>query len=77
MAILVKKRPAPPGTRPARRSRPPLRRQHESFGRTLISDKELGGPRARIVYWIVLTLSTILFTLAVVFPLYWMFASAV
>ena len=45
-------------------------------GRTLVSDKELGQPRARLVYWIVLTLTTVLFTLAFVFPLYWMFASA-
>jgi len=37
-------------------------------GRTLVSDKELGQPRARLVYWIVLTLTTVLFTLAFVFP---------
>ena len=48
----------------------------DTTGRTLVSDKELGQPRARLAYWLVLTLTTILFTLAFVFPLYWMFASA-
>jgi multiple sugar transport system permease protein len=48
----------------------------DTTGRTLVSDKEMGQPRARFLYWIVLTLTTILFTLAFVFPLYWMFASA-
>jgi multiple sugar transport system permease protein len=45
--------------------------------RTLISDKDLNRPRGRLLYWIVLTLTTVLFTIAFVFPLYWMFASAV
>lgn len=44
--------------------------------RTLISDKQLARPRARVVYWIVLTLTMVGFTIAFVFPLYWMFASA-
>ena len=48
----------------------------DTTGRTLVSDKEMGQPRARFLYWIVLTLTTILFILAFVFPLYWMFASA-
>jgi multiple sugar transport system permease protein len=43
--------------------------------RTLISDKELA--RARWLYRLVLALTAIAFTLAFVFPLYWMFASAV
>ncbi|WP_203897399.1 carbohydrate ABC transporter permease [Virgisporangium aliadipatigenens] len=45
--------------------------------RTLISDKDLNRPRGKAIYWTVLTLVTVLFTLAFVFPLYWMFASAV
>jgi multiple sugar transport system permease protein len=44
--------------------------------RTLVSDKDLNQPRGRLIYWVVLTLTTVLFTLAFVFPLYWMFASA-
>jgi multiple sugar transport system permease protein len=77
MAILEKQRPphvrpAPPGRRP----RPPGR-PRENPGRTLVSDKALSQPRARLAYWIVLTLTTVVFTLAFVFPLYWMFASAV
>jgi multiple sugar transport system permease protein len=44
--------------------------------RTLISDKDLNRPRGKVLYWSVLTGVTVLFTLAFVFPLYWMFASA-
>jgi len=45
--------------------------------RTLISEKELNRTRSRVIYWTVLSLTMIGFTLAFVFPLYWMFASAV
>jgi multiple sugar transport system permease protein len=45
--------------------------------RTLVSEKELNRTRSRVIYWIVLSLTMIGFTLAFVFPLYWMFASAV
>jgi multiple sugar transport system permease protein len=45
--------------------------------RTLISEKELNRTRSRVVYWIVLSVTMVGFTLAFVFPLYWMFASAV
>ena len=44
--------------------------------RTLISEQDLNRGRVRVVYWTVLVAVTVLFTLAFVFPLYWMFASA-
>lgn len=56
---------------------PKRRRPLGSGPRTLISEKELNRTRSRVVYWTVLTLTMTGFTLAFVFPLYWMFASAV
>jgi multiple sugar transport system permease protein len=53
------------------------RRPLGSGPRTLISEKELNRTRSRVLYWIVLTLTMVGFTIAFVFPLYWMFASAV
>jgi multiple sugar transport system permease protein len=62
---------------PAKQTEPGRRRPLGSGPRTLVSEKELNRTRARVVYWIVLTLTMIGFTVAFVFPLYWMFASAV
>jgi multiple sugar transport system permease protein len=44
--------------------------------RTLISATELKRPRTRVVYYVVLSVTTLLFVLAFVFPLYWMFTGA-
>jgi len=66
---------APVGPKARRAVRRPLRRG--GSGRTLISDKELNSRYGRAIYWTVLGTVTVLFTLAFVFPLYWMFASAV
>jgi multiple sugar transport system permease protein len=44
--------------------------------RTLISATELKRPRTRVVYYVVLSVTTTLFVLAFVFPLYWMFSGA-
>jgi multiple sugar transport system permease protein len=49
----------------------------EPTTRTLISDLELGRPRTRIAYVVVLTLVTVVFAAIFLFPLYWMMASAV
>jgi multiple sugar transport system permease protein len=57
-----------------RRPRKPL---GKGGTRTLVSETELNRTRSRVIYWIVLTLTMVGFTLAFVFPLYWMFASAV
>ncbi|GAA1032525.1 carbohydrate ABC transporter permease [Virgisporangium ochraceum] len=60
------------------RAAAPRRRKPLGSGpRTLISEKELNRTRSRVIYWIVLTLTMVGFTIAFVFPLYWMFASAV
>ncbi|AYG79889.1 L-arabinose transport system permease protein AraQ [Streptomyces hundungensis] len=40
--------------------------------RTLISPATLGRPRGKVVYWTVLTLVMLLFTLVFIGPLYWM-----
>lgn len=45
-------------------------------GRTLISDLELGRGRARIIYFTVLTVLTVLFAGVFIFPLYWMVTGA-
>jgi multiple sugar transport system permease protein len=44
--------------------------------RTLVSDVDLHRGRARVVYWLVLTAVTVLFTLAFIFPMYWMVSGA-
>ena len=59
-----------------RTAEPRRRRPLGSGPRTLISAKELNRTRSRVIYWIVLSVTMIGFTLAFVFPLYWMFASA-
>jgi len=45
--------------------------------RTLVSAAELKRPGARVVYYLVLSVTTLLFLLAFIFPLYWMFSGAV
>jgi multiple sugar transport system permease protein len=45
--------------------------------RTLISDNELQRGNGKVIYWTVLTVTLLLFTVAFIFPFYWMFASAV
>src|SRR3954468_15964500 len=44
--------------------------------RSLISDQELARPRYRAAYFTVLTVTTVLFAAAFLFPLYWMASSA-
>jgi multiple sugar transport system permease protein len=39
--------------------------------RTIVSPSQLRSPRGRAVYWAVLVLMLVLFTLAFLFPLYW------
>jgi multiple sugar transport system permease protein len=63
--------PAPPAVRRARRSR--LARPAQ---RTLVSPHALRTRRGRAVYWAVLTLTVLIFTLVFVFPLYWMVTGA-
>jgi multiple sugar transport system permease protein len=85
MAITTETPPPPAAVPAARRAsraalRPLRSRADEgggTRGRTLISDKDLNTRRGRAFYWLVLAATAILFTLAFVFPLYWMFASAV
>jgi len=45
-------------------------------GRTLFSDAELSRGRSRVVYWVVLAFVLLLFLAVFIFPLYWMFSSA-
>ncbi len=44
--------------------------------RTLMSPLALRSPRGRVIYWTILTLTLIGFTVAFVFPLYWMVTGA-
>jgi multiple sugar transport system permease protein len=69
--------PRPARTTPSKPPQPRRRRPLGSGPRTLISEKELNRTRSRVIYWIALTLTMTGFTIAFVFPLYWMFASAV
>jgi multiple sugar transport system permease protein len=43
--------------------------------RTLISRTQLNRPLARRIYWVLLVLSILVFTLAFLFPLIWLFSS--
>jgi multiple sugar transport system permease protein len=63
--------PAPPPPR-----RVPKPRRREPAQRTLVSPHSLRSRRGRIVYWTVLTLTVVIFTLVFVFPLYWMVTGA-
>jgi multiple sugar transport system permease protein len=67
----VRSAPAPSA---ARRVRKP--RRMEPAQRTLVSPHSLRSRRGRIVYWTVLTLTLVIFTLVFVFPLYWMVTGA-
>ena len=42
--------------------------------RTLISPAQLNRPTGRVAYWAVFCLTTVVFALVFLFPLYWMFA---
>lgn len=64
--------PAPPAVR--RRARRP--RIPEPAQRTLVSPHSLRTRRGRLLYWTVLTLTVVVFTLVFVFPLYWMVTGA-
>ena len=59
----------------------PARRRRPAGGsvatRTLFSETEIGRGRGRLVYWVVFTLVLLLFLAVFIFPLYWMFSSAV
>ena len=43
--------------------------------RTLISRTQLNRPLARRIYWVLLVLTIVVFTLVFLFPLYWVFSS--
>ncbi|GLY78072.1 carbohydrate ABC transporter permease [Actinoallomurus iriomotensis] len=61
--------------RPAvRRARSP--RRADTGPRTLVSPHSLRTRRGRVIYWTVLTLTVVVFTLVFVFPLYWMVTGA-
>jgi multiple sugar transport system permease protein len=64
---------------PATRSRAARKARSAEVGtatRTLISEADLRRGRNRFIYWTVLTVVTVLFVFAFIFPLYWMLASA-
>jgi multiple sugar transport system permease protein len=60
---------------------PPPRRRRSNRGtgetRTLFSETEIARGKGRVIYWVVLTLVFLLFLTVFIFPLYWMFSSAV
>jgi multiple sugar transport system permease protein len=66
---------APAATAPATRGRGG-RLDAPGAVRTLISPSELKRPGPRVVYYVVLSVTTLLFVLAFLFPLYWMFTGA-
>jgi multiple sugar transport system permease protein len=67
----VRTAPAPAPTRRVRRAR-----RREPAQRTLVSPHSLRSRHGRIIYWTVLTLTVLVFTLVFVFPLYWMVTGA-
>lgn len=59
------------------RSRARARNAAQGGGtRSLISDSELTRPRARVYYFAALTVTTVLFAAAFLFPIYWMVTAA-
>ncbi|SNT44912.1 multiple sugar transport system permease protein [Asanoa hainanensis] len=77
MTITTPIRPLPASPPPAPA---PKRRRGVSSGdglRTLFSETEIGRGKGRVLYWVVLTLVFLLFLTVFIFPLYWMFSSAV
>ena len=66
----------PPATAPARGAARGGRLDQPGAVRTLISATELKRPATRVVYYLVLSVTTLLFVLAFIFPLYWMFTGA-
>ncbi|MBB4943487.1 multiple sugar transport system permease protein [Streptosporangium album] len=75
-------RPAPaarPGSAPARTGRSARRRRGKEPApqfRGVVSPHTLKSPRGRVIYWIVLVAVVVGFTVAFVFPLYWMVTGA-
>ncbi len=77
MTITTPIRPLP-ATPPV--AQPPRRRRgtgNTDGPRTLFSETEIGRGKGRVVYWLVLALVFLLFLTVFIFPLYWMFSSAV
>ncbi|WP_377267793.1 carbohydrate ABC transporter permease [Peterkaempfera sp. SMS 1(5)a] len=70
--------PAATASSPRSRSGRQSRRRSEPTPavRSLISDLDLARPRKRAIYFTVLTLTTVLFAAAFLFPLYWMATAA-
>jgi multiple sugar transport system permease protein len=60
----------------APRLRKPSRFDDTSGSRSLVSAVDLSRPRGKAVYYIVLTVIVVVFTLAFLFPLYWMVTGA-
>ena len=75
MTLTAPPRPVPPKAAavPRRRSRPIAA---AGSVRTLISAADLARPRARAVYFVVLTAAVLVTLLVFVFPLYWMVTGA-
>lgn len=72
--------PKPSLPSPAAPAGPTRRRRPAGGGtatRTLFSETEIGRGRGRLVYWVVFALIFLLFLAVFIFPLYWMFSSAV
>ncbi|GAA2875204.1 carbohydrate ABC transporter permease [Streptosporangium fragile] len=67
--------PPEPGPPKARRPRRRPRTETREF-RSLVSPHTLTTPHGRLIYWTVLTFVVVTFTLAFVFPLYWMVTGA-
>jgi multiple sugar transport system permease protein len=67
--------PATPAVAPV----PRRRRSGSGSGasRTLFSEVEISRGKGRVIYWLTLTLVLLLFLAIFIFPLYWMFSSAV
>ncbi|GIF48092.1 carbohydrate ABC transporter membrane protein 2 (CUT1 family) [Asanoa ferruginea] len=75
IATPIRPLPATPPVAPA----PRRRRSASGSGatRTLFSEVEISRGKGRFLYWLTLTLVFLLFLAIFIFPLYWMFSSAV
>jgi multiple sugar transport system permease protein len=77
MTTTLQPQPVLPATTPPPALRPKKRRKSKAYEtRTLVSPLSLRSRHGKLIYWTVLVVVVVGFTLAFVFPLYWMVTGA-